>query len=66
MKQKLFKKEQIVQILKEAEFAKSISEVCRKHGIADVTLYRWRARREVALYSAKAARSERLYRVLQR
>lgn len=44
MKQKRFKEEQIVQILKEGEAAKSISEVCRKHGIADVTYYRWRAK----------------------
>jgi putative transposase len=44
MKQKRFKEEQIVQILKEAEGAKSISEVCRKHGIADVTFYRWRSK----------------------
>ena len=44
MKQKRFSEEQIVQILKEAEASKSISEVCRKHGIADVTFYRWRAK----------------------
>lgn len=44
MKQKRFKEEEIVQILKEGEAAKSISEVCRKHGIADVTYYRWRAK----------------------
>lgn len=44
MKQKRFKEEEIVRILKEGEAAKSISEVCRKHGIADVTYYRWRAK----------------------
>jgi putative transposase len=44
MKQKRFKEEEIVQILKEGEAAKSISEVCRRHGIADVTYYRWRAK----------------------
>lgn len=44
MKQKRYSEEQIVQILKEGEAAKSISEVCRKHGIADVTFYRWRAK----------------------
>lgn len=41
MKQKGFKEEEIIQILKEGEAAKSISEVCSKHGIADVTYYRW-------------------------
>jgi putative transposase len=44
MKQKRFKEEQIVQILKEGEAGKTVSEVCRKHGIADVTYYRWRAK----------------------
>jgi len=44
MKPKRFSEEQIVAILKEAEGAKSIGEVCRKHGIADVTFYRWRAK----------------------
>lgn len=44
MKQKRYSEEQIVQILREAEASKSISEVCRKHGIADVTFYRWRAK----------------------
>ena len=42
MKQKRFKEEQIVQILKEGEASKSISQVYRKHGIAGVTYYRWR------------------------
>lgn len=44
MKQKRFSEEQIVAILKEGEGSKSIAEVCRRHGIADVTFYRWRAK----------------------
>jgi hypothetical protein len=44
MKQKRFKEEEIVRILKESESAKSISELCRKDGVADVTYYRWRAK----------------------
>jgi putative transposase len=44
MKPKPFSEEQIIAILKEGEAAKSIGEVCCKHGIADVTFYRWRAK----------------------
>jgi putative transposase len=43
MKKKAFTPEQIVRILREAETSKlSIAELSRKHGIADVTFYRWR------------------------
>jgi putative transposase len=34
--------EQIVGILREAERAGNIEAVCRKHGIAEQTFYRWR------------------------
>lgn len=47
MKAKRFTAEQIVQILRAAESGEqSIGEVCRKHGITDVTrfAYRWRQR----------------------
>ena len=45
MKRKLFAPEQIVAILQEAETGtSSIAEVCRKHGINEVTFYRWRRR----------------------
>ena len=45
MKRKLFTPEQIVAILQQAEKGTtSISEVCREHGITDVTFYRWRRR----------------------
>jgi len=43
MKQKRFKQEQIIQILKEAECQTStIGELCRKHGVSAQTFYRWR------------------------
>ncbi len=43
MKQKAFTPERIVRILREAETGKlSIAELSRKHGITDVTFYRWR------------------------
>ena len=43
MKQR-FSEEQIVQILREADGAASKAEVCRRHGISEVTYYRWRRR----------------------
>jgi putative transposase len=37
--------EEIVEILREAEKGdQSVSEICRVHGIADVTFYQWRKR----------------------
>ena len=42
MKGKRFKEEQIVQILREAEAAGSVREVCRRHNLSEQTLYRWR------------------------
>jgi len=45
MKRKLFAPEQVVAILREAETGQlSIPELCRKHGINEVTFYRWRKR----------------------
>lgn len=45
MKAKRFTAEQIVSILREAESSEqSIGEISRKHGITDVTFYRWRKR----------------------
>ena len=47
MKRKLFTPEQVIAILREAETGKlSVVEVCRKHGINEVTFYRWRKRYE--------------------
>lgn len=42
MARKRFKPEQIVVILREADTAGDVQEVCRKHGITDTTFYRWR------------------------
>lgn len=45
MKRKQFTPEQIVAILREAEAGtQTIAEVCRQHGINEVTFYRWRRR----------------------
>jgi hypothetical protein len=39
MKRKRFSEEQVIGILKEAEAAAKTKDLCRKHGISDVTLY---------------------------
>lgn len=37
-----YKEEQIIRILKEVENGISVAEVCRKYGVAEQTVYRWR------------------------
>lgn len=45
MKRKVFKEEQIVRILREAELGKAPQkEICKKHGISEQTFYRWKAK----------------------
>jgi putative transposase len=37
--------EEIIEILREAEKSDlSVAEICRTHGVADVTFYKWRKR----------------------
>ncbi len=44
MKAKRFTEEQIIGVLKEAEAGAKVPELCRKHGVAEVTFYRWKAK----------------------
>jgi putative transposase len=39
-----YKEEQIIRILKEVESGISVADVCRKYGVAEQTVYRWRSR----------------------
>ena len=44
MKQSRFTEEQIIGILKEHETSVSVADLCRKHGVSDATVYKWKAR----------------------
>ena len=44
MKRSRFSEEQIIAILKEQEAGAATADVCRRHGIADSTFYRWKAK----------------------
>ena len=39
-----YKEEQIIRILKEVETGTGVTEVCRKYGVAEQTVYRWRSK----------------------
>jgi putative transposase len=44
MRGKRFSEEQIIRILKEHESGRKVPEICREHGIAENTLYRWKSK----------------------
>ena len=44
MKRTRFTDEQIIGILKEHEAGTPVSELCRKHGVSDASIYKWKAR----------------------
>jgi putative transposase len=44
MKSSRFSEEQIIGILREHEVGTTTAEVCRRHGIADATFYKWKAK----------------------
>ena len=44
MKRSQYTEEQIISILKEAEAGAKITDLVRKHGIAEGTYYRWKAK----------------------
>ena len=44
MKRSRFSEEQIISILKEHEAGVTVSDLCRKHGVSDASIYKWKAK----------------------
>ncbi|ACS60051.1 transposase IS3/IS911 family protein (plasmid) [Rhizobium leguminosarum bv. trifolii WSM1325] len=44
MKRNRFTDEQIIGILKEHEAGTPVSVLCRKHGVSDASIYKWKAK----------------------
>ncbi|WGR93648.1 IS3 family transposase [Bradyrhizobium sp. ISRA443] len=44
MKRSRFSEEQIIGILKEHEAGVSVADLCRKHGVSDASIYKWKAK----------------------
>jgi putative transposase len=44
MKRKRYSEEQIISILKEHEAGASAADLARRHGVAENSIYRWKAR----------------------
>jgi len=44
MKRSRFTEEQIIGILKEHEAKVPVAELCRKHGVSNASIYKWKAK----------------------
>ncbi|OFZ79428.1 MAG: transposase [Bdellovibrionales bacterium RIFOXYD1_FULL_53_11] len=44
MKGTRFTEEQIIQVLKECAAGMPVKELCRKYGVSDATIYKWKAK----------------------
>jgi putative transposase len=44
MKRSRFSEEQIIGILKEHEGGVPVAELCRRHGVSDASIYKWKAK----------------------
>ncbi len=44
MKHSRFSEEQVIGILNEHEAGVSVADLCRKHGVSDASIYKWKAK----------------------
>ena len=44
MKKSRFSEQQIISILKQADAAVKVHDLCRQHGISDATYYKWKSK----------------------
>ena len=44
MKRSRFNEEQIIAILKEQEAGVPVADLCRKHGVSNASIYKWKAK----------------------
>ena len=44
MKRRRFSDEQIIGILKEHEAGVSVADLCRRHGVSDASVFKWKAK----------------------
>jgi putative transposase len=59
MKRGRFSEEPIVGILKEHEGGVSVADLCRKYGVSDASIYKWKAK-YVGIHASEAKRLKAL------